>query len=119
MSLFDFLFPEQAQASHLRQLAESNSLANTQARLNRVRQRQTQRSSEARIKELETEVSQLAITIEALLEKLSEDNSLTLSDVAKKIAEIDARDGVIDGKMTKNTGSPKEPFKAKLHIPES
>lgn len=119
MSLFDFLFPEQAQASHLRQLAESNKVANTQARLARSRQQKTHSSSEVRIKDLEDEVAQLTITIEALLEKLSDDGSLTRSELAQKIAEIDARDGIIDGQITKHQKTSKTPFKPKLDIPES
>ena len=91
MSLFDFFFPEEAQASHLRSLAESNSLVLTQARLARARAEQTCLSAEKRVAELETEVGELTIVVEALLEILEEQGVLSKVDLARKIGEIDAR----------------------------
>ncbi len=102
MSLFDFLFPDQAQAAHLRRLADSTSLANTQARISQTRSSISNSSLEKRVVELEDEVGQLTIVIESLLESIADKGVLTREDIARKIGEIDARDGVIDGRITKN-----------------
>ncbi|GAA5496338.1 hypothetical protein Rhal01_02521 [Rubritalea halochordaticola] len=124
MSLFDFFFPEEAQASHMRRLADVASRSEMQTRMARARQEQAGMSSAKRIEALEGEVAQLAIIVEALLEKLSDDGTLTRSQLAQKVAEIDARDGVIDGKITphepvKKEPVKKKPFKPKLIIPKS
>ena len=119
MSLFDFFFPDQAQAAHLRRLADSTSLANTQARINRSSTVHTQSSSNKRIDELENEVGQLTIIVEALLESISDHGILTREDIARKVGEIDARDGVIDGRITKQKPSPEDlRSKPKFNFPE-
>lgn len=106
MNIFDFLFPEQAQASHLRRLSESSALLHSQARINSSRGQQAQMSLENRIESLQSEVGQLAIVIEALLESLADRGILTREELARKMSEIDARDGVVDGRITKqNPGS--------------
>ena len=118
MSLFDFFFPEQAQASHLRKLSETNSMANTQARLARARTRAVAETSAKRVEELEGELAELTIIVEALLEKLSEDGTVTRADLARTVAEIDARDGVIDGKITKHEPPTEEDGGSKLRFPK-
>lgn len=69
MSLFDFFFPEEAQAAHLRRLADATTASNMRARVNAVRMDASRESNQKRIEELEDEVSQLTIVVEALLEK--------------------------------------------------
>ncbi len=100
MSLFDFFFPEIAQASHLRRIADAASMGNTQARISQSRSQQQRSSSEKRIQELEAEVAQLTIVMEALIEKLSDNSGVTREQLAAKIFEIDRRDGVVDGRVT-------------------
>lgn len=104
MSLFDFFFPEQAQAAHLRRVADNSSLSQTQARIARSRTARTNLDLSKRVDELEGEVAELTIILEAILECASEDGSLTRADLARKVAEIDARDEVIDGRITKAGG---------------
>ena len=118
MSLFDFFFPEEAQASHLRRLADTASLAHTQARLAQARSDRSRLGAEKRVREVEEDVAQLTIVMEALLELFSEQGAVTRSDLARKVAEIDARDGVIDGKITKaeEVAPPQE--KPKLIFPD-
>ena len=101
MSLFDFFFPEQAQAAHLRRVADNSSRSQTQARLAQARTTRTNLDLSKRVGELEGEVAELTIILEAVLECASEDGSLTRAALARKVAEIDARDGVIDGRITK------------------
>lgn len=117
MSLFDFFFPEEAQASHLRRLADSTSVANTRTRFDIARQSQAQLSDRKKIEGLQEEVAQLTIVIEALLEKLDEQDLFTRGELAAKVAEIDLRDGVLDGKITKKQ-SDSSSGGAQLIIPE-
>ena len=118
MSLFDFFFPEEAQASYLRQIAHTQAYGSTQSRLANSRLDQSISSSAKRIKELEAEVGQMAILMEALLECIEEQGGVTRDQLARKVGEIDMRDGVIDGRITKPEDST-QPQRPKLHIPET
>lgn len=92
MSLFDFFFPEQAQASHLR------SLANSQ----RYRKRRTARRQgklDERLESLEGDVGYLALVLGALLQKIDEKGVLTREEVRAAVAELDDIDGVKDGRL--------------------
>lgn len=111
MSLFDFFFPEVAQAQELRRIANSTSLTAVQSRLSQARMNHQKSSAEGRIRELEDEVAQLTIILEALIEHLSEGGGLSREQLASKIAEIDMRDGVADGKITKHLPTAEEESK--------
>jgi hypothetical protein len=119
MDLFDFFFPDQSQAAHLRRLADSTSMSAMQERISRARAERSQASANKRIEELESEVGQLTIIVEALLESISDRGILSREDIAKKLCDIDERDGVIDGRITKPSPSPKaaDP-KPKFRFPE-
>ena len=118
MSLFDFFFPEEAQASHLRRLADTSSAVERRARVDAVRQDLARTSDRKRIEELEQEVGELTILLEALLEKLDDQNLFTRDELAVKIAEIDLRDGVLDRKITKEKSTAQKGGPVKLNIPE-
>jgi len=107
MSLYDFFFPQQAAAEHLGRLVQHNSFSNTMDRVNQARTSSKLKNTEKRVTELENEVAQLTIVLEALLEVLGNDPNISKDAIARKIAEIDARDGVLDGKITKKE-EPKE-----------
>lgn len=107
MSLFDIIFPEQAQAEHLRTLAETSrqQLAFQRSKqyseeMERRKAIQLNFTSGARIAELELEVAQSALVIEALLTLLEEKKLITREELRECSAQIDAADGVIDGKIT-------------------
>ena len=123
MSFYDFFFPEQAQATHLRRLADGSTMAHTQARLAQVRAERAALGAKDRVEELEEEVARITLLLEGVLEHLNENGVMTLSDLRTKVAEIDARDGVIDGKITKlgeveeESDEPVE--KPKFNFPES
>jgi len=91
----------------------------TQARITRARAERGQASANRRIEELESEVGQLTIIIEALLESISDRGILSREEIANKVCDIDERDGVIDGRITKSAPSPEaaDP-KPKLRFPE-
>jgi hypothetical protein len=88
LDLFDFFFPEQAQASHLRKIAKQRSVSSGPAG-------GTAQSSE--LQALRDDVGFLTLVITALLRRLSETETLSLADVQDLLDEIDALDGVADG----------------------
>jgi hypothetical protein len=107
MSFFDFFFPEQAQASHLRTIAESQrlqSVHDSQRRFREERDRRWESSRsqdlEKRVEELEQDLGQAGLVIEALLQLLEESGTLKRVDVAKRAIEVDMADGVRDGKIS-------------------
>jgi hypothetical protein len=58
------------------------------------------KSQEQRIEQLERELSQAGLTIEALVQLLENAKVITREELGNTIHEIDASDGVIDGKIT-------------------
>ena len=107
MSLFDFLFPEQAQASYLRQMANSNAqqiaMQRSQEHAEQLRRKQAVRlntKAEDRVKELEIELAQSALVIESLISLLEEKHLVTREELKQRTSQIDAADGVIDGRVT-------------------
>jgi len=123
MSLFDFFFPEQAQASHLRSLAEqgeAQSLARHRERLAAVQSGRAEaartRSLEQRIEQLERDLGQAGLAIEALLELLEQTGAVSREALAARIQQIDGRDGVADGRLTPPNP---DPFKPKRQWPGS
>jgi len=110
MSFFDFFFPEQAQASHLRSIAETQSLQAHQDGQNRFREERERRwessrsqDLERRVEELENDLGQAGLIIESLLQLLEEKSVLKRDEVAKRAIEVDLADGVRDGKLTSPT----------------
>lgn len=104
MSLFEF-FREFTQTYEMQRLADISANMKIQANLAQARHQQERVSANQRIVELEAEVAQLTIVLEAIIEKFYESGVLNGDDLAKKIAEIDLRDGVADGKITKTKPS--------------
>jgi len=107
MSFFDFFFPEQAQASHLRNIAESQQLQSHQEGQRQFREERERRwdasrsqGLERRVEELENDLGQAGLIIEALMHLLQKKGTLTRDEVAKRAIEVDLADGVRDGKLT-------------------
>jgi hypothetical protein len=111
MSFFDFIFPQEAQAAHLRQIAQVQTLQFQRQRLQELQKHRAEMAQngqlEARIEEIECDVGQIALAFEALLELLEESGALTREKLSSRVREIDARDGVADGKLSPPK---KEPF---------
>lgn len=101
MSLFD-LFRDVSYVPELQRLADISGYMKIQANLAEARSQQERVTANRRIEELEEEVAQLTIVLEAMLEKLYESGNLDSETLAAKIHEIDLRDGVADGKITKS-----------------
>jgi len=95
MSLFDFFFPEQAQASYLRDIAEQQTRST-------IRQSQAATSIEARVRHLETDLGYVALILGSVIDKLDEKGVVTRQDLKDATAALDAVDGVRDGKLDIN-----------------
>lgn len=107
MSFFDFFFPEQAQASHLRSIAESqrlNSHRDGQRQFREERERRNEAShgqaTERRVEELENDLGQAGLIIESLLQLLEESGTIKRDEVMKRAIAVDLADGIQDGRLT-------------------
>ncbi len=95
MSLYDFFFPEQAQASHLR------SLANSERQRSR-RGRSTSSALKKRVEELEGDLGYLALVLGSLMQKIDEKGLIKRDEMRAVMAELDQIDGTTDGKLDIN-----------------
>jgi hypothetical protein len=98
MSLFDFFFPEQAQASHLRRMADQGY----RSRRESARARRESSRLESRVDELEDDLGYVTLVLGGLLQALDEKGTLARKDVRAAISELDSLDGVPDGKLDIN-----------------
>ena len=93
MDLFDFFFPEQAQAKHLRQIARSQTIAAASTG--------SERQSEE-VAALRADVKFLTLVLTTILKRLAENKTMSLVDVQDLLGEIDALDGMPDGGLDPN-----------------
>ena len=95
MSLYDFFFPEQAQASHLRKLAEGSRSSRRRAR----QERRTIGELEKRIDDLEQDLGFVSLLLASMMAKLDESGTLSRADLKAAMQELDSVDGVSDGRL--------------------
>ncbi len=88
MDLFDFFFPEQAQAAHLRDIARSKRYER--------RTRIASSDHSAEIADLRDDVNFLSMVLTAILKRLTETETMTVADVQDILDEIDRLDGRSD-----------------------
>ncbi len=91
VDLFDFFFPEQAQATHLRDIARSSKMSRRAS--NRVSGKLNELS------DLQEDVKFLTLVVAALVKRLTETETLNLADLQDLIEEIDQLDGMLDGHL--------------------
>lgn len=89
MDLIDFFFPEQAQAAHLRRIANRSGSSNRSVTL--------PDPQAGEIAELRQELKFLTLVVTTILKRLSETQTLSLDDVQDMLTEIDGLDGMSDG----------------------
>ncbi|MEK7952344.1 hypothetical protein [Luteolibacter soli] len=113
MSFFDFFFPEVAQASHLRRIADQQQSQAHQEGMQRFhdereRRWETSRNQvlEHRVEALERDLGQAGLVIEALLQMLESTGTVKREEIAARAIAIDAADGVTDGRVTPNSAQP-------------
>ena len=99
MSLYDFFFPDAAQAEHLRRIAGET------ARANRVREHgaesleQQNRQLRERVSRLERDMGALALIVASILKRLDEKGHVTRDEIRETIQKLDLLDDVRDGKI--------------------
>jgi hypothetical protein len=110
MSFFDFFFPQVAQASHLRSIAETQRLESMHAANQRFREEREkrwdaarERNLEQRVEELERDLGQAGLIIESLLQALEEKGTLKREDIALRAVAVDAEDGMKDERITERS----------------
>lgn len=101
MSLFDFFFPEQAQASHLRRLADQNS-----ARFRKLRRATGQSASQTSLEQLQERVDGLrgdlgfvTLVLGSLVARLDRQGVVTRADLQAAMSEVDGLDELVDGQL--------------------
>ena len=89
MSLFDFFFPEQATASHLRRMANRQE---RQVRVDRIRD-EGHSNIESRVGELERDLGIVSLVLASLLEAANDNGSISRDQIKQIIDELDVLDG--------------------------
>jgi hypothetical protein len=119
MSFFDFFFPEEAQASHLRRIADQQQSQAHQEGMRHFRDERERRwevsrsqALEQRVEELERDLGQAGLVIEALLQALESSGTLKREEIAARAIAIDSADGVTDGRVTPGAARPFLPRRA-------
>ncbi|MFK7768054.1 MAG: hypothetical protein AB8B55_12595 [Mariniblastus sp.] len=95
MSLFEFMFPQQAAASHLRQIANRQKRDD---RWNRIRETD-QTHLENRVDELEHDMGVVALILASILDTANENGTISRDEIKRKIEELDVLDGFRDGRL--------------------
>ena len=113
MSVYDFFFPEQAQASHLRSLVEQKRYEYDQDQRDKSDIKGELRYAQNRIEKMGNEMAETQLLVKAMMELMEEVEAFDSSRLIEKIKEIDLRDGVKDGRITPHGSRPKPKFKAK------
>ena len=99
MSLFDFFFPQQAQANYLRNIvAQKRARAKAESR----GRAQTTDALQAQIGSLENDLGYVALVLASVLQVLDAKGVVSRDDVRGVISELDELDGVADGKLDIN-----------------
>ncbi|MDT7603521.1 MAG: hypothetical protein QOF61_1518 [Acidobacteriota bacterium] len=93
MSLYDFFFPEEAQAEHL------GTIARASERGNRFGEGENEQLH-ARVKRLEYDLGALALVTASILKLLDEKGHVTRDEIKKVIGKIDLLDRAADGKIS-------------------
>ena len=96
MDMFDFFFPEQAEATHLRRI--SNRLSHSQ--ISSRAAADTARRAADEVEDLRSDVAFLTLVMTAILKRLAENETMSLADVSDLLNEIDGLDGLPDGGPT-------------------
>lgn len=102
MGLFDFFFPEQAQAERLRELVDQQRQVlrrtRTEARAS-MQAKTTVDQLQKQIETLRNDLGYVTLLLGALVDQLDAKGTLTRSDLRAAVEAIDMVDDVEDGKL--------------------
>lgn len=101
MSVFDYVFDNEYRQRY--------DIENLRHAANNARRRQSRarRETKERVAELEQEVGELALICRTLLTVLRETDGFDEERFQQVFADIDAEDGVLDGRVTPESNRPK------------
>jgi hypothetical protein len=100
MNLYDLFFPDTAQATHLRKIADESEPANHARGDEAENLRWQNRQLGERITRLEGDVGSLALVLAAVLKNLDEKGHVTRDEVKEVIEKLDLIDSMRDGKIS-------------------
>ena len=95
MSMYDFFFPGQAAASHLRRMADRQA---QEAWIKNNRDA-SGGNLENRVAELENDLGVVSLVLASLLEVANENGSISKEQIKTTIEEMDVLDGFKDGRL--------------------
>lgn len=102
MSFFDFLFPEQAQAMHLRRLADQQSRSHAHSSVNDAEADEHSYriyELEERVLHLEKDLGFVALVLGGILTTIEQKGVATRSDIWDSIRQVDGLDDFQDGQL--------------------
>ena len=102
MGLFDFFFPEQAQAERLRELVDQQRRILRKTRTEARTSFQSKTSTDQLQKQVETlrnDLGYVTLLLGALVDQLDAKGTLTRADLRAAVEAIDLVDDVEDGKL--------------------
>ncbi len=105
MGLFEFILPEVAEAEHLKTISRQMRHMSVQ--------RSSSRAESRRSADIEEDLGVVSLILLSLVKKLIEKGVITREELFSHIKELDALDGIKDGKLDINVfrgvmGLPKE-----------
>ena len=114
MSLFDFFFPEQAQASHLRRLADQkHAEGKSESRTSQTIETNSFRifELEQRVTELERDLGFVTLLVAGFLKTVENKDYVTREEICSVMEKLDVLDSFQDGRLSvdalKNWAKPK------------
>jgi hypothetical protein len=93
MDMFDFFFPEQAEAKHLRTISQQLAASN---RVN-ARGAQIAQNVAADVAGLRKDLEFLTMVLLAIVKRMSETQLMSMADLADILKQVDGMDGEQDG----------------------
>ncbi len=99
MSFFDFFFPEQAQASHLRSIADRSRLEQRRSRSTAASSASNTAALTKRVEDLESDLGFVSLLLGSVMAQLDERGHISRDDLKELIKEVDGADGVEDGRL--------------------
>ena len=104
MGLFDFFFPEQAQAERLRELVDQQRhmlrKTRTEARTS-VQAKSTLDQLQKEVQTLRNDLGYVTLLLGAIVDQLDAKGTLTRAELREAVEAIDLVDDVEDGKLDK------------------
>jgi hypothetical protein len=102
MSLFDFMFPEQAQAMHLRELCSQNKRSISSKIFEGKRNNDDIKYLKSENNQLRNDMGVMALTLASLMRAIEKKGLLTNDEIKAMITEVDLMDSIKDGKLDIN-----------------